>query len=101
MKKILLFAAFLGFGLGLTSYAQETKKEAQTEKKAMKSEKQMEKEKMKANNQEMRTKAKMESKPNGAVKTKADGTSDKRYKENKKLKADGTPDKRYKENKDK
>jgi hypothetical protein len=34
-----------------------------------------------------------------AVKTKKDGTPDKRYKENKKLKKDGTPDKRYKENK--
>jgi biopolymer transport protein ExbD len=33
------------------------------------------------------------------VKTKADGTPDKRYAENKKLKADGTPDKRYSENK--
>ncbi|MCE6991754.1 hypothetical protein [Dyadobacter sp. CY323] len=33
------------------------------------------------------------------VKTKADGTPDKRYAENKKLKADGTPDKRYAENK--
>lgn len=35
------------------------------------------------------------------TKLKADGTPDKRYKENKHLKADGTPDKRYKENKDK
>jgi hypothetical protein len=34
-----------------------------------------------------------------AVKTKADGTPDKRYAENKKLKKDGTPDKRYSENK--
>lgn len=32
------------------------------------------------------------------VKTKADGTPDKRYSENQKLKADGTPDKRYSEN---
>jgi hypothetical protein len=36
---------------------------------------------------------------NAAVKTKADGTPDKRYSENQKLKADGTPDKRYSENK--
>ena len=34
-----------------------------------------------------------------AVKTKKDGTPDKRYAENKKLKKDGTPDKRYSENK--
>ncbi|MCC6257098.1 MAG: hypothetical protein IT254_02130, partial [Chitinophagaceae bacterium] len=34
-------------------------------------------------------------------KLKADGTPDKRYKENKKLKADGTADMRYKENKQK
>ena len=34
-----------------------------------------------------------------SVKTKSDGTPDKRYAENKKLKADGTPDKRYSENK--
>ncbi|WP_221395254.1 hypothetical protein [Dyadobacter sp. NIV53] len=33
------------------------------------------------------------------IKTKADGTPDKRYSENQKLKADGTPDKRYSENK--
>ncbi|NIJ52386.1 hypothetical protein [Dyadobacter arcticus] len=33
------------------------------------------------------------------VKTKADGTPDKRYAGNKKLKADGTPDKRYADNK--
>ena len=33
------------------------------------------------------------------VKTKKDGTPDKRYSENKKLKKDGTPDKRYNENK--
>ncbi len=33
------------------------------------------------------------------VKTKKDGTPDKRYKVNKKLKKDGTPDKRFKENK--
>ena len=33
------------------------------------------------------------------VKTKKDGTPDKRYAENKKLKKDGTPDKRYNENK--
>jgi hypothetical protein len=36
---------------------------------------------------------------NPALKTKADGTPDKRYSENQKLKADGTPDKRYSENK--
>ncbi|WP_149244448.1 hypothetical protein [Dyadobacter sp. 32] len=35
----------------------------------------------------------------GGVKTKKDGTPDKRYSENQKLKADGTPDKRYSENK--
>ena len=35
------------------------------------------------------------------TKLKADGTPDKRYKENKKLKADGTADMRYKENKQK
>ena len=34
-----------------------------------------------------------------AMKMKADGTPDKRYKENKMLKKDGTPDKRYKANK--
>ncbi len=33
------------------------------------------------------------------VKTKKDGTPDKRYSENQKLKKDGTPDKRYSENK--
>lgn len=33
------------------------------------------------------------------IKTKKDGTPDKRYKVNKKLKKDGTPDKRFKENK--
>ena len=33
------------------------------------------------------------------IKTKADGTPDKRYSGNEKLKADGTPDKRYSENK--
>jgi hypothetical protein len=33
------------------------------------------------------------------VKTKKDGTPDKRYAENQKLKKDGTPDKRYSENK--
>lgn len=33
------------------------------------------------------------------IKTKADGTPDKRYSENQKLKKDGTPDKRYAENK--
>ncbi|CAG5067900.1 hypothetical protein DYBT9623_00627 [Dyadobacter sp. CECT 9623] len=33
------------------------------------------------------------------LKTKKDGTPDKRYAENKKLKKDGTPDKRYNENK--
>jgi biopolymer transport protein ExbD len=33
------------------------------------------------------------------VKTKKDGTPDKRYSENQKLKKDGTPDKRYNENK--
>ena len=40
-------------------------------------------------------------KSNSGTKMKADGTPDKRYKDNKKMKADGTPDKRYKENKDK
>ena len=46
------------------------------------------------------TKKEVKAKPaNGAVKTKADGTPDKRYAENQKLKADGTPDKRYSENK--
>ena len=35
----------------------------------------------------------------GEVRTKKDGTPDKRYAENQKLKADGTPDKRYAENK--
>jgi len=34
-------------------------------------------------------------------KLKADGTPDRRYKENKNLKKDGTPDKRFKENKGK
>ena len=33
------------------------------------------------------------------VKTKKDGTPDKRFAENQKLKKDGTPDKRYSENK--
>lgn len=33
------------------------------------------------------------------VKTKADGTPDKRFSENQKLKADGTPDKRFSGNK--
>ena len=33
------------------------------------------------------------------IKTKKDGTPDKRYVENQKLKKDGTPDKRYNENK--
>jgi hypothetical protein len=37
----------------------------------------------------------------GERKLKADGTPDKRYKENKHLKKDGTPDKRYKEHKGK
>lgn len=35
------------------------------------------------------------------VRTKKDGTPDRRYKENKKLKNDGTPDMRYKENQEK
>lgn len=35
------------------------------------------------------------------TKLKADGTPDKRYKENKNLKKDGTPDMRYKANKEK
>jgi hypothetical protein len=33
------------------------------------------------------------------IKTKKDGTPDKRYSENQKLKKDGTPDRRYNENK--
>lgn len=38
-------------------------------------------------------------KPVKVIKTKKDGTPDKRFKENKKLKKDGTPDKRFKEHK--
>ena len=93
-----MIAAFLGFGMIASTNAFETKK---VENQEVKSEKKVEKEKRKAEGQEMRTKAKAEAKSNGAAKTKADGTPDKRYKENKKLKADGTPDKRYKENKGK
>ncbi|MHA4741646.1 hypothetical protein [Dyadobacter sp. MSC1_007] len=45
------------------------------------------------------TPAKAEKDKTTEVKTKKDGTPDKRYAENKKLKKDGTPDKRYSENK--
>lgn len=101
MKKLLLVASFLGLGLISSSIAQEAKKPVKTEKSEVKSEKKQEKEKMKAENQKMRSEAKNNQPSTGAVKTKADGTPDRRYKENKKLKADGTPDKRYKENKGK
>jgi hypothetical protein len=37
-------------------------------------------------------------KSNTAIKTKKDGTPDKRYTASKQLKKDGTPDKRYKKN---
>lgn len=100
MKNLILAASFflLGLSMHTTGFAKARvlgiKQEAGSIQKK-------EKAKMKSENEVMRKQAKVEAQKNGAVKTKADGTPDKRYKENKKLKSDGTPDKRYKENKGK
>ncbi len=100
MRKLIWIMAFL-LGWHLESDASPAfTKNKMLEQQEVKSAKTIEKENRKAANSEARTKAKIEAK-NNAVKTKSDGTPDRRYKENKKLKADGTPDKRYKENKGK
>ncbi len=99
MKKLVMMIAVVFLGWALSAQAQEKKNSAKSEKQVVQSDKKLEKEKMKAENKEMRTKAKMESHTTTATKNKADGTPDRRYKENKKLKKDGTPDKRYKDNK--
>lgn len=100
MKKLILAASFFLLGLSIQTAAFANSRVLGIKQEATSNQKK-EKAKMKSENEEMRKQAKVEAQKNSAVKTKADGTPDKRYKENKKLKSDGTPDKRYKENKGK
>ncbi len=92
LRKTILVAALLGAGISQALEANTVAFGMQADK----SEKKAQKEKMKVENQNTRATEKAQSK--NAAKTKADGTPDKRYKENKKLKKDGTPDKRFKDN---
>lgn len=87
MKK-LLFALTLTLGLGFASAQQTSTKQAPPPPPAAKS--------MKQETPAKGAKTQAPAISNTAIKTKKDGTPDKRYKANKQLKKDGTPDKRYK-----
>lgn len=87
MKKLLVVLS-LTLGLGFVS-AQQTAKKQATPPPPPSAEKQL----GKNTSAEMPPSLPAQKEP---IKTKKDGTPDKRYKANKQLKKDGTPDKRYK-----
>lgn len=87
MKKLLIVLS-LTLGLGFASAQTAAPKQAPPPPPAAKS--------MKQETQAKTAKTQAPAKSNTAIKTKKDGTPDKRYKANKQLKKDGTPDKRYK-----
>lgn len=87
MKKLLIVLSFT-LGLGFASAQTAASKQAPPPPPATKS--------MKQETPVKTAKTQAPAKSNTAIKTKKDGTPDKRYTANKQLKKDGTPDKRYK-----